>query len=139
MKDPRAALALAITAVLALPTAAAAEDFTADSYTVSVQEDVTYGQGAVGASGPNPHLRDLNMDVYRPLADGKPLTDRPAIVLAFGGAFYAYVQAAEVGPSVSTAGRPSASATVSATRRWILNPGGIARRRGNLQTGSLFI
>ena len=65
-----------------------AEDLARDAYSVAVQTDVVYGQGRVGATGANPHLRDLRMDVYRPLADGKPLNGRPAVIMAFGGAFH---------------------------------------------------
>lgn len=65
-----------------------AEDLLIESYAVSVQTDVVYGQGLVGASAPGAHLRDLKMDVYRPLADGAPLNARPAVIMAFGGAFH---------------------------------------------------
>ena len=73
---------------LALPARLLAEDLVRDSYAVSVQTEVVYGRGLVGATGPKPHLRDLKADVYRPLADGKPLSGRPAVVMAFGGAFH---------------------------------------------------
>lgn len=79
-----AALALA----LAVPSSLAAEDFIADAYAVSVQNDVTYAQGKVGASGASPQLRDLKFDIYRPTMAGKPLSGRPAVVLAYGGAFH---------------------------------------------------
>ncbi len=65
-----------------------AEDLLSEAYGVSVQTDVVYGQGRVGASGPEVHLRDLKMDVYRPIADGAPLNARPAVIMAFGGAFH---------------------------------------------------
>lgn len=65
-----------------------AEDLLSEAYAVSVQTDVVYGRGRVGASGANAHLRDLRMDVYRPLAHGVALAGRPAVVLAFGGAFH---------------------------------------------------
>jgi dienelactone hydrolase len=65
-----------------------AEELVSDAYAVSVQSDVVYGQGVVGATSANPRSRDLKLDIYRPLADGKPLGERPAIVLAFGGAFH---------------------------------------------------
>ena len=81
-------LVAACLASLALPARLRAEDLATDAYGVSVQTDVVYAQGMVGATGPKPHLRDLKMDVYRPLADGKPLSGRPAVVLAFGGAFH---------------------------------------------------
>jgi hypothetical protein len=41
----------------------------------------------VGATGRKPHLRELKMDVYQSLAYGRPLSGRPAVVLAFGGAY----------------------------------------------------
>ncbi|RPI13459.1 MAG: alpha/beta hydrolase [Lysobacterales bacterium] len=65
-----------------------AEDLVSESYAVAVQTDVVYGRGRVGATGPKPHLRDLKADVYRPLVNGKPLIGRPAVVMAFGGAFH---------------------------------------------------
>lgn len=65
-----------------------AEDLLSDAYGVSVQTDVVYGQGRVGASGPEVQLRDLKMDVYRPIAEGVPLNARPAVIMAFGGAFH---------------------------------------------------
>jgi predicted esterase len=73
---------------LALPASLRAEDLATAAYGVSVQSDMVYSQGMVGATSPKPHLRDLKMDVYRPLADGQPLSGRPAVVLAFGGAFH---------------------------------------------------
>lgn len=71
-----------------LSAPAGAEDLTKDAYAVSVQADVVYGQGVVGASTATPHQRDLKMDVYRPLAQGKPLAGRPWVVMAFGGAYH---------------------------------------------------
>ncbi|WFL77273.1 hypothetical protein P7228_14980 [Altererythrobacter arenosus] len=82
-----AGIAGAFALLLSYPSAAKAEDFADGSYAFSVQTDVTYGQGLVGASGGDPRARDLKLDVYQPLADGKPLADRPAVILAFGGAF----------------------------------------------------
>src|SRR3546814_19851764 len=35
-----------------------------------------------------PRERDLLVDVYRPVAGGKPLANRPAVIMAFGGAFH---------------------------------------------------
>lgn len=79
-----------LAAVLFVATAGGlrAEDLLGDAYAVSVQTDVVYGQGRVGASTPGAHLRDLKMDVYRPLKEGAPLTERPAVIMAFGGAFH---------------------------------------------------
>lgn len=65
-----------------------AEDLVQGKYAVATQADVVYGQGMVGASTPKPSLRDLKLDVYRPLDNkGKALAGRPAVLLAFGGAF----------------------------------------------------
>ena len=80
--------ALIMTALLGWANAVSAEDLTRDAYAVSVQTDLVYGQGVVGATGATPHPRDLKLDLYRPVADGKPLSGRPAVVLAFGGAFH---------------------------------------------------
>jgi dienelactone hydrolase len=82
------ALATAFSIALIGSPSLRAEDLLSDAYAVSVQYDVVYGQGIVGATGPDPHSRNLKLDVYRPLVDGKPLGARPAIVLAFGGAFH---------------------------------------------------
>ena len=83
-------IGLAAVSIVALahPAGLLAEDLVTDAHAVSVQSDLVYGQGLVGATSPSPHLRDLKMDVYRPLADGKPLSGRPAVVMAFGGAFH---------------------------------------------------
>ena len=82
------ALAAASMAALGQTACLRAEDLVTEAHAVSVQSDVVYGQGSVGATSPTPHLRDLKMDVYRPLADGKPLSGRPAVIMAFGGAFH---------------------------------------------------
>lgn len=74
--------------LLGTSSRALAEDLIGDSYAVSVQADQVYGQGMVGASSATPHLRDLKLDIYRPVANGKPLLARPLVVLAFGGAFH---------------------------------------------------
>jgi len=52
---------------------------------VVVERGVPYGRGVVGASGDRPRDRPLLADIYRPSAEGGP---RPALVLAFGGAFH---------------------------------------------------
>lgn len=82
------ALAAASMAALGHLANLRAEDLVTEAYAVSVQSDVVYGQGLVGATSPTPRLRDLKMDVYRPLADGKPLGGRAAVIMAFGGAFH---------------------------------------------------
>ena len=55
---------------------------------VDVERDVVYGVGGVGfdrATGPA-RYRPLKLDIYRP----RDATDepRPALILAFGGAFH---------------------------------------------------
>ncbi|MFM2302182.1 MAG: hypothetical protein RLZZ84_1918 [Pseudomonadota bacterium] len=82
------ALAAAVSLLLGVPAPVQAEDLVGDAFAVSVQPDQVYASGMVGASSTTPHLRDLKLDVYRPLADGKPLKARPLVVLAFGGAFH---------------------------------------------------
>lgn len=80
---------VAITLLFAgVSTSARTEDLQRAAYAVSVQYDVVYGSGIVGASSSKPHARDLRMDVYRPMAGGKPLTGRPAVILAFGGGLH---------------------------------------------------
>ena len=86
----RSSLTAAAVAVVALACAGGvtAEDLRKSAYGVSAQLDVVYGTARVGVTGPTPRLRELKMDVYRPLADGQPLPARPAVILAFGGAFH---------------------------------------------------
>jgi hypothetical protein len=72
-------LAAAYSVALGLPSSLRTGDSLTDAHAVSVQSNVVYGQGLVGATSPKPHLRDLKMDVCRPLADGKPLSGRPAV------------------------------------------------------------
>ncbi len=81
---------VAMVALLSVPAAGSvhAEDLLSEAYAVSVQTGVVYGQGLIGASTSGARLRDLKMDVYRPLADGAPLQQRPAVIMAFGGAFH---------------------------------------------------
>lgn len=81
-------IALAVGVVLGAPAGALAEDLVADAYAVTVKADVVYGQGVVGASGSQPHARDLKMDVYRPMTGDEAMTGRPAVIMAFGGAFH---------------------------------------------------
>lgn len=78
----------ALSLTLGFAGQANAEDLVGDAYGVSVQSDLVYGQGVVGVSSANPHSRDLKLDLYRPLASGKPVEARPAVILAFGGAFH---------------------------------------------------
>jgi acetyl esterase/lipase len=53
--------------------------------TVVVERGLPYGTGIVGANGDRPTERTLCADLYRPAASGGA---RPALVLAFGGAFH---------------------------------------------------
>lgn len=54
---------------------------------IRVERDVVYGEGLVGADAEDGgRLRALTMDVYQP-ANAKAGDRRPAVVLAFGGAF----------------------------------------------------
>ncbi len=76
----------AIFAALVTPAGAVADDIIRDAYGVAIQTDVVYGQGLVGISGPAPKLRDLKMDVYRPVSAGNEA--RPAVIMVFGGAFH---------------------------------------------------
>lgn len=57
-------------------------------YDVQLTRDLVYGRAPIKASQDRPHKRDLLFDVYRPVSDGKPLTNRPAVIMAFGGAFH---------------------------------------------------
>jgi acetyl esterase/lipase len=74
-------------------------------YDVAFTPDVVYGVGGVGyVAGQGPaRYRDLKLDVYRPVSDSKAL--RPALILAFGGAFHRGAKGAEVfeGENPSTA------------------------------------
>lgn len=84
-------LALSVSAFVllsSLPMSGRTEDLQKSAYAVSVQYDVVYGSGLVGATSAKPHLRDLKMDVYRPIVDGKPVPGRPAVILAFGGGLH---------------------------------------------------
>jgi dienelactone hydrolase len=72
---------------------------------VAVTEDVTYGIGGVDyVTGRGPgRYRDLKLDVYRPVCDSSE--PRPALILAFGGAFHRGSKGVEVfgGENPSTA------------------------------------
>ncbi|WP_144243839.1 alpha/beta hydrolase [Sphingopyxis sp. MWB1] len=74
---------------------AAASETPAVPYAVSVTQDAVYGEGAVTTPGGKLTERALKMDVYRPARDGKLLTDRPAVVMMFGGAFHRGSKGAE--------------------------------------------
>lgn len=82
-------LGFAIAFVLATQCAGArAEDVQRPDFAVEVRYDVVYATGSVGVASGKPHVRDLKMDVYRPLSNGKPLLARPAVILAFGGGLH---------------------------------------------------
>ncbi|KAA0073854.1 alpha/beta hydrolase [Tardiphaga sp. P9-11] len=74
-------------------------------YDVSLTEDVTYGIGGVGyvAGCGSARYRDLKLDVYQPVDDRNEA--RPALILAFGGAFHRGSKGVEVfeGENPSTA------------------------------------
>lgn len=74
---------------------AAASKVPAAPYEVSVTPDLIYGEGAVTTPGGKVTERALKMDVYRPARDGKPLAERPAVVMMFGGAFHRGSKGAE--------------------------------------------
>lgn len=78
-------MALGLAAVAA---PAGAEELRGGGYDVMVVRDQVYGRGLVDASNAGGRMRDLRMDVYRPVEEGRPLADRPAIIMVFGGAFY---------------------------------------------------
>jgi dienelactone hydrolase len=65
-------------------------------YDVTVIEDVIYGIGGVdyvAGRGPG-RYRDLKLDVYQPVGDDNE--QRPALILAFGGAFHRGSKGVEV-------------------------------------------
>jgi len=56
---------------------------------VRIVRDVVYGRGLVQRGRPGgPVARDLALDLYLPPAAAQPGTLRPALILAFGGAFH---------------------------------------------------
>lgn len=81
------AFAAAICALL-LPLSAAAEVDLNRDYDVQTTRNLVYGRVPINISQDRPRTRDLLVDVYRPVADGKPLANRPAVIMAFGGAFH---------------------------------------------------
>ena len=73
---------------MAQPSQHASLPFLGKIHDVAVTEDVTYGIGGVdyvAGRGPG-RYRDLKLDVYTPL--GGNSEPRPALILAFGGAFH---------------------------------------------------
>lgn len=87
MNPLKAAFAAAACAML-LPISAAAEVELQREYDVQLSRNIVYGRAPIDASKDRPRQRDLLVDVYRPVADGKPLANRPAVIMAFGGAFH---------------------------------------------------
>lgn len=83
----KAAIIAAACAML-LPVTAAAEAEVRREYDVQLSRNVVYGRAPIHASQSRPRERDLLLDVYRPVADGNPLANRPAVIMAFGGAFH---------------------------------------------------
>lgn len=55
-------------------------------YRVHIQKDIVYGIGAIFTANGVKTTRELKLDMYRPI--GKIPAPRPAIILAFGGAFH---------------------------------------------------
>lgn len=83
----KAAFVAAVCAVL-LPVSAVVEAEMQRDYDVQLTRNLVYGRAPINASQDRPRERDLLLDVYRPVADGKPLANRPAVIMAFGGAFH---------------------------------------------------
>jgi len=62
-------------------------DYLAKTFEVAVTRDVKFAVGGVGLNSPGGlRYRDLKLDVYAPVGAGD--TPRPALILAFGGAFH---------------------------------------------------
>jgi len=58
------------------------------SQSVEVSRDLEYARGGVGFTSEDPQLRPLRLDVYHPPASWRESGPRPALILAFGGAFH---------------------------------------------------
>jgi dienelactone hydrolase len=86
--NPLKAAFVAAACAMLLPISAAAEAELPREYDVQLSRNVVYGRAPIDASKAQPRQRDLLIDVYRPVADGKPLANRPAVIMAFGGAFH---------------------------------------------------
>ena len=62
-------------------------DYTTKRFATQVRRDVKFGVGGVGLNSPGGlRYRDLKLDVYSPVGAGDQL--KPALILAFGGAFH---------------------------------------------------
>ena len=70
--------------------------FLRGTFDVRVSRDVKYGEGGIGFSADNPsrNYRDLRLDVYEPVAGSDH--PRPALIMAFGGAFHRGSKSEEV-------------------------------------------
>lgn len=79
---------VAVACAMLLPVTAAAEAEVRREHDVQLSRNVVYGRALIHASQSRPRERDLLLDVYRPVADGNPLANRPAVIMAFGGAFH---------------------------------------------------
>lgn len=53
-----------------------------------VTREVEYSRAGVGFTGPDPRQRALRLDIYHPPAVRRGAGGRPALILAFGGAFH---------------------------------------------------
>jgi dienelactone hydrolase/ketosteroid isomerase-like protein len=87
------------------PSRAGSQPYLDKIFDVELETDVAYGVGGVGyddKTGPARH-RALKLDIYRPRASTEEL--RPALIMAFGGAFHRGSKSVEVfeGENSSTA------------------------------------
>ena len=85
MNQAKALISAMLSSVLALvtcPTSAVAQ---ASEY--ELHSNVVYGTGLINASS-QPTTRDLLLDAYIPVQGDGGATPKPAIILAFGGAFH---------------------------------------------------
>jgi acetyl esterase/lipase len=53
-----------------------------------VTRDVEYSRAGIGFTGNDPRQRALRLDIYHPPASFREVGGRPALILAFGGAFH---------------------------------------------------
>jgi dienelactone hydrolase len=86
--NPLKAAILAASCAVLLPVTATAEVEPRRAFDVQLTRNLVYSRAPIDASKDRPRQRDLLFDVYRPVADGKPLANRPAVIMAFGGAFH---------------------------------------------------
>lgn len=74
--------------VFGQPALAQATDSPAANYAISVTHGISYATAPVHQARQGGESRALAMDVYRPIVDGRPLNNRPAVILLFGGSFH---------------------------------------------------